>query len=170
MTSYYDLVETPIGWMGMLASDSGLARTTLPRPTPVESLAFLGIEDSDAANQTQRFEGLKEKLAVYFDGGQVSFDDERVDVDEAPDFSRAAWAACRNIPYGETRTYGWLATQAGRAGAPRAAGQCMARNRLPIVVPCHRVIASDGSLRGFGKGTSMLDVKRWLLDLESATR
>ena len=70
------------------------------------------------------------------------------------------------IPYGETRPYKWLAARAGRPNAPRAAGQSMARNRLPIVVPCHRVVASDGSLRGFGRDAAQLGLKQRLLDLE----
>lgn len=169
MTLFYDVIETPIGWMGILASDLGLTRTTLPRPTPVESLTLLGTRDSNAVHQPEHFHGLKERLSIYFDGGQISFEQVQIAPDKVSFFNRAALAACREIPYGETRTYSWLAARAGKARAPRAAGQCMARNPLPIIIPCHRVIASDGSLRGFGRGTSMLNIKRWLLNLESST-
>ena len=85
----------------------------------------------------------------------------------ATPFHRQAWQACMSIPFGETRTYKWLATQAGKPKAPRAAGQSMARNRLPIVVPCHRVIAADGGLRGFGAGATQLDLKQSLLSMEA---
>ena len=169
MALVYDIIETPIGWMGMLASDKGLTRTTLPRPSLLESLTLLGTKDSDSHHQPRRFYRLKELLSSYFSGRRVSFDQEQIFLDQPTSFKRTALAACREIPYGETRTYGWLATRVGKASAPRAAGQCMAHNPLPIIIPCHRVIASDGSLRGFGRGTSMLNIKQWLLDLESST-
>lgn len=78
-------------------------------------------------------------------------------------FQLADWAALRTIPYGETRSYGQIAAQTGRPRACRAVGGANARNPVMIVVPCHRVIASDGSLGGFSAGT---EVKRYLLKLE----
>ena len=86
---------------------------------------------------------------------------------ERASFFLKAWAACQSIPRGETRSYAWLATQAGRPGALRAAGQAMAHNPIPILIPCHRVIGSDGSLYGYGGG---LKLKQRLLDLERAAR
>ncbi|MDP7578516.1 MAG: methylated-DNA--[protein]-cysteine S-methyltransferase [SAR202 cluster bacterium] len=167
MALVYDIIETPLGWMGMLASDRGLTRTTLPRPTLLESLTMLGAKNSNADHHPKRFDRLKGSLSQYFSGGQVSFDQEEIHLDNPTCFRRKALAACREIPYGETRTYSWLAARVGKKNAHRAAGQCMAHNPLPIIIPCHRVIASDGSLRGFGRGTSMLNIKRWLLGLES---
>ena len=170
MSSYYDVVETPLGWMGLLASARGLRRTTLPRPSPDETIRLLGLDGTDANLDARPFDSLRQRLVRYLSGAVETFADEPIDVDNASIFSRAAWAACRAIPFGETRTYGWLAAQAGRARAPRAAGQTMARNRLPIVIPCHRVIASDGSLGGFGRGTSQLGLKQRLLDIEREAR
>ena len=167
MKSYYDIFETELGWMGLVASERGLRRTTLPERDPEICAMDLGPEFDVAIEEPDRFEGLRLKVESYFSGEPVSFGDEAVELDDAGPFFRAAWAACRGIPRGETRTYRWLAAQAGRPAAPRAAGQAMARNRLPIVVPCHRVIASDGSLGGFGKGKTRLALKRHLLGLES---
>ncbi len=167
MTLYYDVIETSLGWVGLLASDKGLRRTTLPQASPDECVAQLGREMAQATLSPERFEGLKDKLTLYFEGRSASFDDEPIDVDDASPFHRAAWDACRSIPMGERRTYQWLATQAGRPRAARAAGQSMARNRLPLIVPCHRVVASDGGLGGFGKGASRLDLKQRLLDMEA---
>ena len=100
-------------------------------------------------------------------GPSLTLASQPLDLRDAPAFQRAAWSACMSIPYGQTRPYKWLAAQAGRPNAPRAAGQSMARNRLPLVVPCHRVVASNGALHGFGKGATQLDLKQRLLDLES---
>ncbi len=167
---YYDVFETPFGWMGLLSSDVGLLRSTLPEDSEAECGSRLGLEASDAIPDPDRFVDLRERLLGYFDGADIGFDDVALDFKDAPAFHRRAWEACRAIPRGETRTYKWLATRAGSPNAPRAAGQTMARNRIPIVVPCHRVIGSDGSLRGFGSGDTRIELKRQLLEMEGAGR
>ncbi len=163
----YGVFETSLGWMGAVASVSGLRRTTLPQTTPDRCVQLLGRDAEGADHDPGPFAPLHDRLDLYFAGKPVSFDGQALDVDDAPPFMRRAWAECREIPYGETRSYKWLAESAGRPNAPRAAGQSMARNRLPIVIPCHRVIASDGTLGGYGSGASQLDLKRWLLDMEA---
>ena len=163
----YDIFETPLGWVGALASSQGLRRTTLPYPSPDLCAVRLDLEAVEATVSPETFESLRSRLLLYFIGTPVSFAVDPIDVADASPFLRAAWSACRTIPYGQTRTYGWLATHAGRPRSPRAAGQSMARNRLPVIIPCHRVVASDGGLGGFGSGASMLDLKRRLLDLEA---
>ena len=167
MSLYYDLFETPFGWMGLLASDRGLRRTTLPQESPADCVGLLGGEVEEASLSPERFAHLRDKLRRYFAHAPVDFDDELIDVEDASPFLRAAWDACRRIQAGETRSYQWLATQAGSPRASRAAGQSMARNRLPIIVPCHRVIGSDGGLHGFGRGAGQLELKRRLLALEA---
>ena len=164
---YYDVFETSFGWMGLLGSPKGLRRATLPQASPDECVDLLTTECESARESRERFEKLESKLICYFRGERVALGDEPIDVDDASPFLRAAWEACRSIPTGETRTYKWLAVQAGSPLAVRAAGQSMARNRLSIIVPCHRVIASDGGLRGFGKGASQLGLKQLLLQLEA---
>ena len=166
MATYYDVFETPIGWMGVLASPRGLRRTTLPQSSPDRCVSLLE-GPVDAAIRPDRFARLRDRLCLHLGGTPVRFDDEPLDLGDASPFLRAAWKACMSIPTGETRTYKWLATQAGRPRASRAAGQAMARNRLPLIVPCHRVVATDGSLRGFGGGATQLDLKRRLLQLEA---
>ena len=167
MTAWYDIFETPIGWTGALATSNGLRRTTLPQSTPDECFAQLGPQAEVAQADPGWFESLRRDLLRLFGGDPVTFAGYKMDVEDASPFHRQAWTACRSIPMGETRSYAWLAERAGRAGASRAAGQSMARNRLPIVVPCHRVIASDGGMGGFGSGANQLGLKRWLLDVEA---
>jgi methylated-DNA-[protein]-cysteine S-methyltransferase len=108
---------------------------------------------------------LADRVRSYFAGDRVSFDDVELDLSWGTDFQVALAAALRQIPYGETVTYGELAALAGRPNAQRAAGTFCAGNRFPLVVPCHRVV-SAGGLGGYGSlGT---DYKRRLLELEHA--
>ena len=164
---FYDIFETAQGWVGLLASQSGIRRSTLPCETPDDSVLQLGPEMSGAARDRTMLGDVPDRLIAYLDGEEVDFADVDLDVGDATEFFASAWNACRSIPRGETRTYAWLARQAGRPNASRAAGQTMAKNRVPLIVPCHRVVGSDGSLRGFGSGSERLDLKRWLLDMES---
>ena len=111
------------------------------------------------------------RLEAYFAGKHVDFDD--VPLPPGREFHRLCWNACRRIPRGETRSYADLAEMAGGSrGAARAAGQAMRHNPIPIVVPCHRVIAASGKLHGFSGSQdaegSELSIKRALLELEGA--
>lgn len=159
----YTVADTGAGWVGVLASDSGLLKLTLPQVTSRQAQRQLGGDLAGAVRDDAYFAGLVGRLRGYFSGRRVSFDD-RLDLSAATAFQRRVWQLARLIPYGETRSYGWLAESLGRAGAGRAVGQALGRNRLPVIVPCHRVVAKDGSLGGYSGG---LDRKISLLRLES---
>lgn len=103
------------------------------------------------------------QLERYAAGQAVRFT-VPLDLSGSTPFQRAVWAALRRIPYGETRTYAWLARQVKRPRAVRAAGAACGANPLPILIPCHRILRSDGSLGGFSAG---LPWKRKLLALEA---
>jgi methylated-DNA-[protein]-cysteine S-methyltransferase len=105
------------------------------------------------------------QLEAYFEGERREFDLALAPQGTA--FQRGVWEMLRTIPYGETISYGELAARLGRSGAARAVGAANGRNPIPIVIPCHRVVGSNGSLTGFGGG---LDVKRRLLALEARHR
>ncbi len=158
----YAVLPTSLGWVGVLASPGGIRRLTLPQASPPEAVEGLGPKARGAVLHTSRFEELRLRLERYFSGEPVDFNDT-LDLGEGAPFFRRAWQACGSIPRGETRTYAWLASRAGNPRAVRAAGQAMARNPVSIIIPCHRVIASDGSLCGYGGG---LGLKQRLLDLE----
>ncbi|MCL5238816.1 MAG: methylated-DNA--[protein]-cysteine S-methyltransferase [Nitrospirae bacterium] len=100
-----------------------------------------------------------EELASYFDGTLREFK-QKVRFTQGTAFERSVWLALRDIPYGETRTYKWMAGKIGRPKALRATGRALGKNPLPIVLPCHRIIASNGSMCGFSGG---VEVKIWLL-------
>jgi methylated-DNA-[protein]-cysteine S-methyltransferase len=107
-------------------------------------------------------------VEVYAKGRRVPFQDISVDWSDLTEFRQEVLQACRSIPYGQTRTYKELAEQVGRPNSVRSIGTCMAANPIPIIVPCHRVVASDGSLGGYSApgGTEM---KSLLLQMERET-
>ena len=163
----YHLFESPLGWIGLLGTGKGLRRLSL-KPTPQEALEELGPALDRAASDPSAFSKEQSCLDRYFRGEVTALDEIRLDLEEATPFFSAAWEACRRIPPGETRSYAWLAAAAGRPLAARAAGQAMAKNRVALVIPCHRVIGSNGDLHGYGAGG--LKVKARLLEMERNSR
>jgi methylated-DNA-[protein]-cysteine S-methyltransferase len=161
-TFKHTIVNTQRGWFGALSSPRGLVRTTLPQPSRELALESLGKELAQSVLSPEAFGKLVSDLQLYFTGKPVVFSCQ-LDFSDATPFHRQVWETTCEIPHGETRSYAWVAREIGRPAAARAVGQALGKNPLPIVVPCHRVIASDGSLCGFGGG---LEMKKWLLDLE----
>lgn len=143
------------GWFSVSCTPEGAAQITLP--------TFQGKPAEKQTVAPDYARDLIQKLHSYLDGEAVSFVDYPLDLGGLSSFTRKVLAACRQIPYGEVRSYGQLALQVGSPRACRAVGQVMARNPLPLVVPCHRVVGARGSLGGFGGG---LELKRRLLTLE----
>lgn len=159
---FYTVFETPAGWVGLLASEAGLIGVELPQSSEQVAVRLLGVGSNGALQSPQRFENLAKRLRAYFYGQKVAFPDT-LDLATATSFQSGVWQAARQIPYGETRSYGWLAEQVKKPKAARAVGQALARNPLPVIVPCHRVLAGGGGLGGFTGG---LEMKKYLLDLE----
>ncbi len=159
---FFDVFETPAGWIGLLASDRGLVRLCLgaSKESALDS-ALSGV--SWAVQGAQSLDEIRRHIDDYFAGDIGALDGIPLDPESAPPFYRRAWLACRRIPPGETRSYAWIATASGSPHAVRAAGQAMANNPLALIVPCHRVVASDGGLHGFGGG---LEIKAKLLEME----
>jgi methylated-DNA-[protein]-cysteine S-methyltransferase len=158
----YTVFNTGIGWIGLLGSSAGLLQATLPQPSHDEAFGMLGGRTNQASLSSEPFDDLVERLRSYFSGHRTTFPDN-LDLSEATPFQREVWQVLRLIPYGETRSYAWVAESIEKPGAARAVGQAVGKNPLAIIIPCHRVIASDGTLGGFGGG---LELKRHLLHLE----
>jgi methylated-DNA-[protein]-cysteine S-methyltransferase len=157
MTAHHTTISSPIGEL-MLRGD-GEALTAVE----MEPHRWTPPSEPDSRREPALFHAAVEQLAAYFAGELTEFD-----LPLAPKgtpFQLRVWQALRTIPYGHTCSYGELAAQLGSPGASRAVGLANGRNPLAVVVPCHRVIGSDGTLTGYGGG---LDRKRWLLGHESA--
>ena len=164
---YYHLAECPFGWLALIAGPQGLRRISL-QPTRQQALAGLGSNLQTAAASAAPLAHALAACNAYFAGDPTVLTRIPLDLGQPPPFYRAAWDACRTIPPGETRSYQWLAQAAGNPRAARAAGQAMAKNPLPLVIPCHRVIGTAGALHGYGAGG--LQVKARLLELERRLR
>lgn len=160
----YMVLETRSGWLGLLASTKGLRWVVLPQATPEAVLEELGDFLPQAYQSEEAFGDLPHRLRQYFEGKRVEFPD-RLDLTEATAFQKLVWGKVRSIPYGETRSYGWVAREIGRPGASRAVGQALRHNPLPLIIPCHRVLSRDGQLVGFG-GREGVELKKRLLQLE----
>ena len=156
-TTQYTLVPSPVGTLLLAARYDALA-----------TIRFCGAEapcpEPDWVRDDSAFDEARAQLAEYFDGRRRQFD--LTMQFSGTEFQMAVLDALREIPYGETRSYADIAEQIGRPRAVRAVGAANGRNPLPILIPCHRVVGSDGSLTGFGGG---LEVKRQLLALEAET-
>jgi methylated-DNA-[protein]-cysteine S-methyltransferase len=161
----FHLCETDLGWVGLAFSPAGLTATTLPRRTRDEALRELmeiGATDPAADAQAAPAAEAVRRLAA----GEPADLSLHVDWRGISAFRRAVMEACQRIPPGQTCSYGELAERAGHPRAARAVGRVMATNPFPLIVPCHRVIGSDGGLHGYGGG---LDMKAALLRAEGAS-
>ncbi|HET7435542.1 MAG TPA: methylated-DNA--[protein]-cysteine S-methyltransferase [Thermoanaerobaculia bacterium] len=149
--------------------------TTLPSPVgplllaregaAITQISFGGEPRDEWRRDDDAFADAIGQLREYFDGKRKVFDLELAP--RGTEFQRAVWTALTAIPYGELRSYRDIAIRIGKPEAVRAVGAANGANPLPIVVPCHRVVGSNGSLTGFGGG---LTAKQYLIDLERAPR
>jgi methylated-DNA-[protein]-cysteine S-methyltransferase len=158
----YTSFKTDSGWVAMLVSPSGIARLTPAYSSEKEALEILGLKPEDTRANFERFDEAVCRIRDYYRGKSVAFSD-KLDLSSGSEFQQRVWNSCRTIPYGETRSYAWIARQIGKPGAARAVGNALGKNPVTVIIPCHRVIASDGSIGGFTGG---LPAKRRLLKIE----
>jgi methylated-DNA-[protein]-cysteine S-methyltransferase len=160
----YDVLESPIGPLLVAASDRGLASISFD-VDPEEQLERLArIAGPRVLRSPGSIDDARRELDEYFEGQRQAFD-LALDLRALPPFTTAVLRELAKVPYGETTTYGALAARVGRPRASRAVGTVMNRNRIPIVLPCHRVVGSTGNLVGYAGG---LDKKLTLLRHEGA--
>jgi methylated-DNA-[protein]-cysteine S-methyltransferase len=160
----FDVVDSPLGELFVAVSDRGLAEISFDT-RPEEQLELLArIAGPRVLRSPRSVDAARRELDEYFAGRRRAFD-LTLDLRAMPAFTVSVLRELAHVPYGETTTYGALAGRVGRPRAARAVGTVMNRNRIPIVLPCHRVVGSTGDLVGYGGG---LDRKIALLELEGA--
>lgn len=160
----YLRVETPVGDLVIGGDDDHLTHLLLPDPrrgSPGTQCSEHVVDDGVPATLA----AARQQLEEYFAGARQAFDLPLAPV--GTDFQRQVWFALADIPYGETISYAELAARVDRPRAWRAVGQANGANPLPIILPCHRVVASGGGIGGYSGG---LDLKRQLLAFEDAHR
>ena len=155
---------TPWGWMGISETKKGIDAIVLPKPfrSAVES-ALLSFGDQPITHRpSEQLQAARTQVSEYLARTRQSFDFP-LDLSRGTSFQRLVWRMLQRVPYGKLRSYRWIAARVGGHQYARAVGNAVGANPVPIVVPCHRIVAHDGALGGFSGG---LSVKRRLLTLE----
>jgi methylated-DNA-[protein]-cysteine S-methyltransferase len=164
---HWVLFDTAIGTCGLAWSNAGVRRLQLPEPdrNATERRLIAGTGATRPERVPEEIADAIGLLQQYFEGNAADLGDVALDLDRTSPFHRRIYAATRTIGWGRTASYGDLARQVGSPGAARAVGQAMARNPVPIIVPCHRVLASGGKVGGFSAYGGVVTKER-LLALE----
>jgi methylated-DNA-[protein]-cysteine S-methyltransferase len=151
ITAGHAVLETVIGFMGIAWSEKGLIRLCLPERNheAVERRLMRHPGVSASTVQPPWVVGLIASIKAYAAGEDVDFSGVPVDLDGIDDFRLAIYDAARKLGYGETITYGELAKRAGQPGLPRETGAALGANPVPLVIPCHRILAAGGKIGGF---------------------
>lgn len=151
-------LESPVGSLRLIGGDAGLRAVLWPN----ERDGRVTFDETIVDGEHSVLLDCAQQIVEYTNGERDTFD---VPLDVVgTEFQRAVWRGLQQIPFGSTRSYGDLAQQLDRPGAARAIGSATGRNPISIIIPCHRLVGSTGSLTGFAGG---LDAKRWLLEHES---
>jgi methylated-DNA-[protein]-cysteine S-methyltransferase len=164
MATGYQVFETALGWCAAARSDRGLCGFVLPMPTSEEVEATIRVHAGCERRILSGMKRLVRKVQRYFEGKEIGFD-IALDLERGTPFQRRVWLAVAGIPYGRTRTYGEIAREIGRPKAMRAVGGAVGANPVPLIVPCHRVVAADGLLGGFSAAGGVA-LKQAMLEIE----
>ena len=163
MKAYVDEIESPAGPLAFAVNEDGALIRLHFMESDYGPVMGQELEDEGYAVEVDetRTAGVRKELSEYINGRRKTFDVPLAFI--GSEWQKAVWMELTHIPFGETRSYGEIADTLGRPGAARAVGRANASNVLPVVVPCHRVIAADGTLGGFDGG---LHLKERLLEHE----
>lgn len=152
------------GWIGISESANGIDGIALPKQSKqaIEQTLRDQSREPFRAASSSRLEAARDQLLDYLAGNRNTFD-VPLDLSQGTSFQRRVWRTLQRVPFGKLRSYQWIAARVGGRQYARAVGNAVGANPLPIVIPCHRIVAQDASLGGFSGGLSM---KRKLLSLE----
>lgn len=159
------VIETALGWIAFAWRETELQRLTLGYSDPQAAHDALELTDTETYGRSRFATDLSERLQRYANGHREDFIAVKINTDHLSPFQLQVIERCRQIPRGRTLTYRELATRVGSPNAARAVGNVMRTNRYPLIIPCHRVVASNGNLGGYSAPTG-LELKKRLLDLE----
>ncbi len=164
----YTIFKTKWGYFGLAGTEYGLLRTCLPLAEyeKVKLRLLKGL--ANVRFKQGFFKALQEQITAYFESGYVNFDkDIPIITDGLSGFASSVLDACRGIRFGQTISYDRLAEMAGKSGAARAVGGALAKNPLPLIIPCHRVVCANGKVGGFSAAGGVT-LKKRMLKLEQS--
>jgi methylated-DNA-[protein]-cysteine S-methyltransferase len=162
------MFRSPWGWMGIAESSKGIQAIVLPKRSEraVEADLRAQSHGSLQRGESARLDVARRQLLDYLAGKRHAFD-VPLDLSHGTVFQRQVWRVLLRVPYGKLRSYQWVAARVGGPQYARAVGNAVGANPIPVVIPCHRIVAQDATLGGFSGGLSM---KRKLLSLEGTLR
>jgi methylated-DNA-[protein]-cysteine S-methyltransferase len=158
----YTIFNTPLGKTGIAITPQGVCRVVLKIKNESEFVKTLEMISHCPQKKTHLLLEIEKEFSLYFSGKLKKFSC-KLDHSQGTDFQKRVWGKLRLIPFGETRSYQWLANSISQPKACRAVGNANGKNPTPLIVPCHRVIQKNGALGGFTGGTQL---KEYLLNLE----
>ena len=162
----YVIFETKWGYFGLAGTESALCRTSLACPKRRKTETHLLRDQRGPQFDKTFFKPLQEQIAAYYEGERVNFGLEiPVSLDGFRAFGVSVLEECRQLQFGQTISYAGLASKSGSPNASRAVGSTLAKNPLPLIIPCHRVLRTDGNLGGFS-APGGIAVKKMMLELE----
>ncbi len=158
------IFKTRWGWMGISETSKGIDAVVMPQASRQALLSELPADSVELleGQASSRLQEAQAQLTDYLDGARQSFD-LPLDLSGGTSFQQKVWRTLLSISYGRLRSYQWVAMRVGGSQYARAVGNAVGANPLPVVIPCHRIVAHDGSIGGFSGG---LPLKRKLLTLE----
>ncbi len=164
MKNSFVVFQTKLGWMGLVGNERGMERIYLPEPSREDLVERITREFPHGQEGDHELAAAKKEILEYFDGYRKKFE-MPLDFSCATPFQQKVYETMLAIPFGRVQTYRWLAEKIGNPKGLRAVGSANGKNRWPLVVPCHRIVGSDGRLTGFS-APGGLELKAELLRLE----
>jgi O-6-methylguanine DNA methyltransferase len=159
----YSCLDSPFGPVFIAETIRGVCFVSLSKISEAKFQSLLRKRfQKEVIRDDRKLKNIIQELSSYFNGHRVNFK-SILDLSIGTKFQRKVWEKVSEIPYGELRSYKWIASKIGNPNAVRAVGNAVGKNPVPPIIPCHRVIRSDGKLGGFSSGIAL---KKWLLKLE----